>query len=78
MNKRVITNIVGVIFILLWLTLSGTVSYSLFVEFNNVLNHDPKLLIVATHLIILMVGTIGLIVAFLLLIELIVKACRWL
>ena len=78
MNNKVITSIVGIIFILLWLTLSGTVGYSLFIEFNNVLNHGPKLLIVATHLIVLIVGTIMLIVAFLMLIELIVKACRWL
>lgn len=78
MNNKIITGIVGIIFILLWLTLSGTVGYSLFIEFNNVLNHDPKLLIVATHLIVLIVGTIMLIVAFLMLIELIVKACRWL
>ena len=78
MNNKVITGIIGVIFMLLWLTLSGTVGYSLFVELNNVLNFDPKLLIVATHLIVLIVGTIVLIVAFLMLIELIVKACRWL
>lgn len=78
MNNKVITSIVGIIFILLWLTLSGTVGYSLFIEFNNVLNHDPKLLILATHLIVLIVGTITLIVTFLMLIELIVKACRWL
>lgn len=63
---------------LLWLTLSGTVGYSLFVELNNVLNFDPKLLIVATHLVVLIAGTIVLVVAFLMLIELIVKACRWL
>lgn len=78
MNKKVITGIIGIVFILLWLTLSGIVGYSLFTELNNVLNHDPKLLIVATHLIVLIVGTITLIVAFLMLIELIVKACRWL
>lgn len=78
MNNKVITGIVGIIFILLWLTLSGTVGYSLYVEFNNVLNHDPKLLIVATHLIILIAGTVALIVVFLLLIEVIVKSCRWL
>ena len=63
---------------LLWLTLSGTVGYSLYIEFNNVLNSNPKLLIVATHLVVLIAGTITLIVAFLMLIELIVKACRWL
>lgn len=78
MNNKVLTGIVGIIFILLWLTLSGTVGYSLFVELNNVLNLNPKLLIVATHLVVLITGTIVLIVAFLMLIELIVKACRWL
>lgn len=78
MNNKVLTGIVGIIFILLWLTLSGTVGYSLFAELNNVLNLNPKLLIVATHLVVLITGTIVLIVAFLMLIELIVKACRWL
>ena len=78
MNNKVITGIIGVIFMLLWLTLSGTVGYSLFVELNNVLNFDPKLLIVAAHLIVLIAGTIVLIVAFLMLIELIVRSCRWL
>lgn len=78
MNNKVITGIIGVIFMLLWLTLSGTVGYSLFVELNNALNFDPKLLIVATHLVVLIAGSIVLIVAFLMLIELIVKACRWL
>nr|DAX54742.1 MAG TPA: hypothetical protein [Caudoviricetes sp.] len=78
MNNKVITGIIGIIFILLWLALSGVVGYSLFVEFNNVLNSDPKLLIITTHLVFLIVGTIVLIVAFLMLIELIVKACRWL
>ena len=78
MNNKVITGIIGVIFMLLWLTLSGTVGYSLFVELNNALNFDPKLLIVATHLIVLIAGTIVLIVAFLMLIELIVRSCRWL
>lgn len=78
MNNKVLTGIVGIIFILLWLTLSGTVGYSLFVELNNILNLNPKLLIVATHLVVLITGTIVLIVAFLMLIELIVKACRWL
>ena len=78
MNNKVITGIIGGIFILLWLTLSGTVGYSLFVELNNALNFDPKLLIVATHLIVLIAGTIVLIVAFLMLIELIVRSCRWL
>ena len=78
MNNKILTGIVGIIFILLWLTLSGTVGYSLFAELNNVLNLNPKLLIVATHLVVLITGTIVLIVAFLMLIELIVKACRWL
>lgn len=78
MNNKVITAIVGVIFILLWLTLSGTLGYSLYVEFNNVLNFNPKLLIVASHLMVLIIGTIALVVAFLMLIECITKACRWL
>ena len=78
MNNKVITVIVGIIFILLWLTLSGTIGYSLFVEFNNVLNFNPKLITVASHLVVLIVGTIALIVAFLMLIECITKACRWL
>ena len=78
MNNKVITGIIGGIFILLWLTLSGTVGYSLYVEFNNVLNSDPKLLIVGMHLAVLIIGSIALIVAFLMLIECITKACRWL
>ena len=78
MNNKVITAIVGIIFILLWLTLSGTIGYSLFVEFNNVLNFNPKLITVASHLVVLIIGTIALIVAFLMLIECITKACRWL
>ena len=78
MNNKVITGIIGVIFMLLWLTLSGTVGYSLFVKLNNALNFNPKLLIVASHLMVLIIGTIALVVAFLMLIECITKACRWL
>lgn len=69
-------NVVGIIFILLWITLVGVVGYSFFVEFNNILNVNTKLYIAVTHLLAVGVGTIFLAVAFLALVAGVYDVCR--
>ena len=76
MNYRLVLNIIGIIFILLWITLVGVIGYSFYTEFNNVLNVNTKLYISVTHLLALGFGVVFLIIAFLLSATAVQDVCR--